>query len=198
MAQDENGARTRSGATEIRIRLSTLDQLFNSMDPSPFHEKELDSEAASFIVDSVDELPLAQPLKLIVELPVEELERQDRQSVEDAIHNYFIYRQSDGRRRLRFQLREGRIALAIGLLFLAVCVAIRQLIFAPLGGTVSEMVAEGLLILGWVAMWRPLQIFLYDWWPLRHQARLYAKLAAMPVALRPVQAASAPAARRPG
>ena len=49
------------------------------------------------------------------------------------------------------------------------------------GPTLSQIVAEGFLILGWVAMWRPLQIFLYDWWPIRHQARLYAKLAAMPV-----------------
>jgi len=30
---------------------------------------------------------------------------------------------------------------------------------------------------GWVAMWRPLQIFLCDWWPLQRQIRLYLRLA---------------------
>jgi hypothetical protein len=40
---------------------------------------------------------------------------------------------------------------------------------------------EGLVIGGWVAMWRPLEIFLYDWWPIHAEARLFDRLAAMPV-----------------
>lgn len=43
------------------------------------------------------------------------------------------------------------------------------------------MLRESLLIGGWVAMWRPLEIFLYDWWPIRADARLFDRLAAMPV-----------------
>ncbi len=87
---------------------------------------------------------------------------------------------------MSFLFREGRIALLIGLAFLFACISTRELVFAPGSGTVSQMMAEGLLILGWVAMWRPLQIFLYDWWPVRHQSRLYEKLAKMPVVVRPV------------
>jgi hypothetical protein len=30
-------------------------------------------------------------------------------------------------------------------------------------------------------MWRPLEVFLYDWWPIRADARLYDRLAVMPV-----------------
>lgn len=170
--------------SEIKIRLQTLGQLFNSLDPSPFHEKELDKDAEDYIVGSVDEIPLPQPLSLLIELPKDQLALEDSASVQDAVRNHFAYRLEDGRRRLRFQFREGRIALLIGLLFLSLCVVVRELIFAPLSGAAAEMVAEGLLILGWVAMWRPLQIFLYDWWPVRHQLRLYAKLARMPVVLR--------------
>ena len=43
---------------------------------------------------------------------------------------------------------------------------------------------EGMLIAGWVAMWRPLEIFLYDWWPVRRRNRIFGKLAAMPVLIR--------------
>jgi hypothetical protein len=35
-------------------------------------------------------------------------------------------------------------------------------------------------------MWRPLEIFLYDWPPIRHRARLFAKLAEVPVTVRPI------------
>jgi len=34
---------------------------------------------------------------------------------------------------------------------------------------------------GWVAMWRPMEVFLYDWWPIRADARLADRLSAMPV-----------------
>jgi len=47
-----------------------------------------------------------------------------------------------------------------------------------------HVVQEGLLIIGWVAMWRPLELLLYDWWPLLQKLRLYARMGRMPVELR--------------
>jgi hypothetical protein len=46
---------------------------------------------------------------------------------------------------------------------------------------VASLVRESLLIGGWVAMWKPLETFLYDWWPIRAEARLYDRLAEMPI-----------------
>ena len=43
------------------------------------------------------------------------------------------------------------------------------------------MLREGLVIGGWVAMWRPLEVFLYDWWPIRAEIRLFDRLSEMPV-----------------
>jgi hypothetical protein len=168
----------------VEIRLSRLQQLFNSLDPSPFHEKDLDADAEEYIVGSVDEFPLPQPLRLVIQLPADQLALAESANLQDAIHNYFAYRLAEARRRVRFQLREGRIALVIGLLFLFLCTSIREAILAFGHGTASQMLSEGLLILGWVAMWRPLQIFLYEWWPIRHHGRVFAKLATMRVELR--------------
>lgn len=39
---------------------------------------------------------------------------------------------------------------------------------------------ESLTIGGWVST-RPLEVFLYDWWPIRKEARLSDRLAVMPV-----------------
>jgi hypothetical protein len=44
---------------------------------------------------------------------------------------------------------------------------------------------ESLLILGWVANWRPMEIFLYEWWPIRRKMMLYRRLAGMTVIVRP-------------
>lgn len=175
----------------IEIRLSKLQQLFNSLDPSPFHEKDLDADAEEYIVGSVVEFPLQQPLKLVIHLPADQLALAESANLQDAIHNYFAYRREVAGRRVRFQFREGRTALLIGLLFLALCTGIRQLILALGDGAGWQMVSEGLLIVGWVAMWRPLEIYLYDWWPIRLHSRIYAKLASMPVELRQARTPSA-------
>ena len=39
------------------------------------------------------------------------------------------------------------------------------------------------MISGWVALWRPAEIFLHEWWPILAEARLYDRLAVMPVTL---------------
>ena len=74
------------------------------------------------------------------------------------------------------------MSLLIGLFFLAACIAAGDLVAAALKARrIGEILRESLLIGGWVAMWRPLEIFLYDWWPIRDEARLYDRLSAMPV-----------------
>jgi len=36
---------------------------------------------------------------------------------------------------------------------------------------------KGEFIAGWAAMWRPMETFLFDWWPLRRECRFYERLA---------------------
>ena len=82
---------------------------------------------------------------------------------------------------VRALLRVGYVSLAIGLAVLAFCLLGGRLLAASFGDAPwSRFFAEGLVILGWVANWRPLEIFLYDWWPLIERRRLYSRLAAAP------------------
>ncbi len=167
----------------IEIRLSQPQQLFNSLDPSPFHERDLDEDAEQYIVDSADEYPLDHPLKLVVYLPAGPSPGAPP-DLATGIHNYFAYRTDETRRRLRIFFREGRIALVVGVTFLFVCIALRQLILMAATGLVVQIADEGLYIVGWVAMWRPLEIFLYDWRPIRRRQRLFGKLAEIPIVIR--------------
>jgi hypothetical protein len=169
----------------IDVRVSDLRQLFNSFDPSPFHEKDLDRDAEEYIVGWADEAAPRSALELIVRLPPEQVEMAEKSDLPRAVRNYFTYRAIANHRRIRFQFREGRQAMAIGLAFLFACMLLRQFAGSLDQPTLRQILQEGLLILGWVAMWRPLQIFLYDWWPVLHHARLYRRLADMPVKILP-------------
>ncbi len=172
-------------AAKIEISVNRLSQLFNSLDPSPFHERDLDQDAEDYIVGSAEELPRHQPLTLMVHLPADQIPTADQADLGDAIHNYFAYRETHERRRLRLLFRDGRIALVSGVGFLFCCVLLRELAFSFGNTAASDILGEGLLIIGWVAMWRPLEIFLYEWVPIRRRCQIFAKLAVMPVIVRP-------------
>jgi len=172
------------GAATIEIRLSRPQQLFNSLDPSPFHDRDLDQDAEDYIVDSADEYPLKTPLIVIIHVPADQLQDGSIPDLAQAIHNYFAYRMNEMRRRLKFFFRDGRIALVVALAFLLGCILLRQFALAVGQGVWAQIVDEGLYIVGWVAMWRPLEIFLYDWRPIWHRVRLFAKLAKVPIVVR--------------
>ncbi|OUL27086.1 hypothetical protein BV378_10400 [Nostoc sp. RF31YmG] len=173
------------GTYLIEIRLSNVSQIFNSFDPSPFLEKDLDEDAESYIVQSVSEFPLKTPLKLVFYLPKQGRD-QETQILPEAIHNYFDYRKHNSARELRQTLRQGRISLIIGLLFLGLCTSISKLITLFNNGTFANILTEGLLIVGWVAMWRPLEIFLYDWWPIHRTQQVFDKLSSIKIDIRTV------------
>jgi hypothetical protein len=102
--------------------------------------------------------------------------------VRDAIHQFFAHRAAATRGRLRQLFRVGRISLVIGLAVLSMSIGVAQTIARRTSQTgLGQVLHESLLIGGWVAMWRPLEVFLYDWWPIRDEARLFDRLAAMPV-----------------
>lgn len=165
----------------IKIRLKNISQLFNSLDPSPFIEKDLDADAEAFIEGWAAETHHDARLRLVlhIETPVEDPAARD--GIIDAIHNFFAYKAENTRRELRHLLAVGRVSLLIGLLFVAVCIAAAQGISGLWRGTIAEIVGQSLIIVGWVAMWRPLEIFLYDWWPIARRARLHRRLSNMPI-----------------
>jgi hypothetical protein len=168
----------------IEISLGRLQQLFNSLDPSPFHDRDLDHDAEEYIVGWAEEISLRLPLRLVIHLPRDQMASVDQTALERAVHNYFAYQRQQSQRRLRLLFHDGRIALAVGVAFLFACILIRQLAFSLGPGTASEGIAEGMLIAGWVAMWRPLDILLYGWWPVRRRSRVFGKLAEMSVVVR--------------
>jgi hypothetical protein len=167
----------------IEVFVDRIEQLFNSMDPSPFHERDLDDDAEEFIVSWAQEFPRRDPVSLVIH--VNQLPGQpDAQHLfETAVHHYFAYRAKLKRRELRHLLNEGRTSLIIGLAFLAACMLTSQLLRGQVG-TLPIVLREGLIIAGWVAMWRPMEIFLYEWWPLLRRGCLYQKLSRMHVEVR--------------
>ena len=180
---------TGPAATEtnaIEIRLSSIAQLFQTLDPSPFLEKDLAKDAEDFIVSWARELHTDLPFTIVVHLPEKQLGRPEAKEIAPAITGFFAYSAQAIGLELKELLRVGRRSLAIGVTILVVCIVASQTVAAnleprPLG----KVLEESLILFAWVANWRPIEIFLYDWWPIARRRHLYRRLAAAKVELKP-------------
>jgi hypothetical protein len=169
----------------IEVRVADLQQLFHTIDPTPFRNRDIDPNVEEFIVEWSREIPADRPIALVVYLDRSSSRPDETEIIRDAIHTFFARRATVSRARLRQLFRRGRLSLVIGLTVLTALSAAAQFVGRRTSdGGLGGVLQEGLLIGGWVAMWRPLEVFLYDWWPIRAEARLYDRLATMPVRLR--------------
>ena len=181
---------------ELELHVGEMRQLFNAMDPAPFRERDLDPNAETYIVAWAREIPAGQPLGLVVHLGRESATTENAGMLHVAVDDYFRQRAVATRKQLRQLFRVGRVSLLIGLAFLGGAIVVGELVAGLVSKeSYSSIIKESFVIGGWVALWRPLEIFLYDWWPIRAEAKLLDRLGEMNV--RVLDAAAATAAARP-
>ena len=165
----------------IEVHVSELKQLFNAIDPSPFRERDLDPNAEEFIAGWAREASPSATLALAVHLDRPAGPPNEPTELREAVHEFFRHRAELSRRRLQELFRRGRTSLAIGVCVLGVSLAAGNLVGRFFSNHIAEILKESLLIGGWVAMWKPMEIFLYDWWPIRTEAALADRLSLMGV-----------------
>jgi hypothetical protein len=173
----------------IELRVDEIAQLFHTLDPFPFRERDLDREAEDFIVGWARELPPDQTIRIIVHFPDSAAQTNESRELADAFSRHFSHRAGIIQSDLNELFRVGRRSLGIG-----VVVLVGSLLASHLAGGLlidapfKRPVEESFLILGWVANWRPLEIFLYDWWPIARRRDLYRRLSRAEVVVKPYAA----------
>jgi hypothetical protein len=179
-ARHRPAQRTASAAT-VSIHVRDLAQLFNSLDPSPFWDRDLDHEAAQFIEEEFNEKRSAQTWHLHVHTNAGQALAADLQP---AVEHYYARLASSARKQLHEEMRLGQLALAGGLAIFLLSMTARSIITGAFGADAPRMLDEGLIILAWLALWRPAESLVYGWVPLYRKRRLYERLAAIRVSVR--------------
>jgi len=168
----------------IEIKIKKINQLFNSFDPSPFLEKDLDDDAFEYIVTSVSERSLKTRQKIIIHIPKKERSKLSEVEIKRAIHNFFEYKKLLAERSIKLKIKEGQLSFVVGISFLIICLVIGEYIQSLAQNSWTYIAFEGLLIGGWVAMWKPISDILYEWWPIWKEKRIYNKIAEMDIEFR--------------
>jgi len=157
---------------QLRLRVNDVAGLFNAIDARPLQHKHLDPEIEAFIENWARGLPRRSRIRLAVHLAQLPPQRDSDAVITSGVQHHFEAKAAHIRTELQHLLQEGRLSLLIGLAFLSACLLASQAIGQYAGHTGIEVMREGLAITGWVAMWRPMQLFLYDWWPLARRIRI--------------------------
>jgi hypothetical protein len=119
----------------------------------------------------------------MIHLPSAEVSAENEDSLKKAIKNHFSYKKLLTEIELRRLLYQGRRNLIIALVFLFLCLLTIRLLSTIEESVIKTLFSEGLLIIGWVAMWNPIDIFLYGWWPIVHKRNVYQKIIDMDVSI---------------
>jgi hypothetical protein len=175
--------REKEGKLLIELELHSTMQIFNSFDPAPFREKELDENAEEYIYNTVGEFPLKKPLQLIIYIPPAEFNGETETTLKEAIRNHFLYKELLTNIELRRLFQRGRRNMEIAVVFLFLCLLMIRLLSTLGQSLINTMLSEGLTIIGWVAMWEPVYVFLYGWWPIVQQRNIYRKILSMDVSV---------------
>ncbi len=173
--------RHRAGSSAVvNIHIRDLSQLFNSLDPSPFWDRDLDREAAAFIEEEFSEKLSADTWNLHVYAHEGGTSPTDLQT---ALENYYGRMTNSAHRALREHLWSSQLTLIGGVAIFLLSMGLRSMLGSLLG-RLPQVFDEGLIILAWLALWRPAEMLLYGWVPLRRKQQLYERLAGIRVSVR--------------
>ncbi len=172
--------RDEDGVSCVDVRVGKLDQLFDNRDPAPFRERDLDPELAEYLYDSGEDLLGAERVRVVFWLEQPCVPKE----VEEAFRAHFEEARDRAKRDRRRQRGTGFVALFIALPAMAALLALSQFIVLWVPGSGGAMLKEGLILSSWILMWRPAEVLIYDWIPVRHERRVLAKLLAADLAVR--------------
>jgi hypothetical protein len=162
------------GKETIQIRVNSVLQLFDARDPAPFRDRDIDDDFTEYIVTSAEEIPLNTPFRISIQ--VAQRSEISPDAVTEAIQTYFQYQIELKRLQLAKMRRMAQLFLLIGLVLLVLCLAVARTVETWESVFFSRTVREGILIIGWVSLWRPLELLMFDWYPIYDRIRTYRKI----------------------
>jgi len=161
---------------EFAIRLSSIAELFGEFDARPVADRTLSGDARGHLLDEWERVRKSDPSYLVVYAPEADRAGTDEDAVRSAIRTSLL-RASGPLRRIDPLSRQEKVAAAIGIVFLLVCVTGSAAMTRASDNVLVEGLAQGILLVGWVALWRPAERFVVEVVPHMFNQRRFAEFA---------------------
>jgi hypothetical protein len=161
---------------EFAIRLNSIDQLFWEFEAGPVAERTLSGDARWYLLDAWERVRDAEPSHLTVYAPESDRADTDEDAVREAI--WTSLRKSSGPlRRVDPLSRQEKVSAWIGVAVLLACVWASTGMDQLTDNLVVQGLSQGILLVGWVALWRPAERFVVEVVPHVFNRRRFAEFA---------------------
>jgi len=162
--------------SELHLNIGSFDTVFDNRDPETLPRRRLDPEWLEYVLETIDDLPRSTALDMTLHTSSAALGKWKETDLAQSLREHFETYDMRLRMRVRENFRTGRTILLLGVLILIVFTGLSVLFEQFDLGVFHRIFTEGFLIIGWVALWRPVDILLYDWWPIVAERRKIARI----------------------
>jgi len=170
---------------EIAMQLPSVDDLFERFDPSPAERRRLSQDAVAYLLAALKSQKERGPIVIELLLPAESARGPENEAVlRNAVPTHFrrlIVVADKDIARIR---RIARVFVPIGLVIMCVCMLIENWLTEGNDRHLRHSVGEGILVLGWVALWAPFEHLLFGRLPVMRERSYYRQLAGAEVKVR--------------
>jgi len=156
----------------IEISLEEPYNLYDDKDPSPLKVRDLKPIIEQYITNCIREIPDKQNVRVDFYFYEISDSVEEKLLLKKSVIDFFIYRTKVRFLDFRYKIKYGLKSTAIGLCFLFFCIYISSSYLNDENGIVEQFFLEGLSVLGWVSLWNPVQVFLYEIWPILTSAKI--------------------------
>ena len=166
---------------DITLHLDNLEQFFAVPEPDPFDPLARFGTGLETIISELKPKALIRRVRTTIRLPADQLKPDAEAQLCEALTRYCQFHIRQNRQDLISLRWQGLKALQNGLIFLGVCLLLSTFFenAEMFPEWLRRFAGEGFLIAGWVSLWHPIEILLYEWWPLSRQIDIYKSIMGM-------------------
>jgi hypothetical protein len=157
---------------EIEITLPDVKHLFVIPEINPMEGKTIYEPGIETIDDLVRKIPMRDSILLKVFLPHSEIFPGLEEKINNGIRDYCDFQIVKIDRQLELESRQGRRTLIYGITILVICLLLSGLGFiisqnatTPLQYALGGFMYNGFMIIGWVSLWTPTSMLVFERWP---------------------------------
>jgi hypothetical protein len=151
----------RPSTQQFAIRVGSIDQLFWEFDARPVPERTLSGDARWSLLDEWERVRASKPSCLTIYAPESERAETDEDAIRAAVRRS-LHKASGPLRQIEPLSRQEKIAARIGIVVLFLSIVVSTAIDRVSEDVVVEGFAQGILVVGWVALWRPAERFVVE------------------------------------
>lgn len=166
----------RPSDNEFALRLGSIDDLFWPLDAAPVAERKLNEDVRWALLDDWERVRKRRPRELVIYAPETDRSRTDLDAITASIRRS-VHSASGRLRDIDPLPRHEKVAGRIGIGVLFGSIVISTALDRSSENVLIEGVSQGILVLGWVALWRPAAYFVGEVVPHLFNRRRYAEFA---------------------